>query len=43
MKKSRGKMRREWPKHMIFDNTCRVVRDPDRAARLLWSQVVDHD
>jgi para-nitrobenzyl esterase len=25
---------------MIFDNTCSVVHDPDREARLLWSCVV---
>ena len=25
---------------MIFDNTCRVVHDPNREARLLWSRVV---
>ena len=28
---------------MIFDNACRVARDPDREARLLWSRVVAHD
>jgi para-nitrobenzyl esterase len=28
---------------MIFDNECRVVHDPDRAARLLLSRVVAHD
>jgi para-nitrobenzyl esterase len=40
----------DWPAYsrderatMIFDNTCRVVNDPDRAARLLWSRVVAHD
>src|SRR6516165_10725809 len=25
---------------MVFDNKCRVVHDPDREARLLWSVVV---
>jgi para-nitrobenzyl esterase len=40
----------DWPAYsrderatMVFDNTCRVVHDPDRAARLLWSRVVAHD
>jgi para-nitrobenzyl esterase len=40
----------DWPAYlrderatMIFDNTCRVVHDPDRSARLLWSRVFDHD
>jgi para-nitrobenzyl esterase len=40
----------DWPPYsrderatMIFDNTCRVVHDPDRPARLLWSRVVAHD
>ena len=28
---------------MILDNACRVVHDPDREARLLWSRVVAHD
>jgi para-nitrobenzyl esterase len=28
---------------MVFDNDCRVVRDPDRDARLLWSRVVAPD
>ena len=28
---------------MIFDTACRVVHDPDREARLLWSRVVAHD
>jgi para-nitrobenzyl esterase len=27
---------------MILDTDCRVVRDPDREARLLWSRVVTH-
>ena len=25
---------------MILDTTCRVTRDPDREARLLWTRVV---
>ena len=25
---------------MVFDNRCRVLRDPDREARLLWGRVV---
>ena len=40
----------DWPVYsrderttMTFDNTCRVVHDPDRPARLLWSRVVAHD
>jgi para-nitrobenzyl esterase len=40
----------DWPAYsreeratMVFDNACRVVHDPDRAARLLWSRVVAHD
>jgi hypothetical protein len=28
---------------MVFDNACRVVHDPDRAARLLWSRVIADD
>jgi para-nitrobenzyl esterase len=28
---------------MILDTTCRVVHDPDREARLLWSRVVASD
>jgi para-nitrobenzyl esterase len=28
---------------MILDTDCRVARDPDREARLLWSRVVAHD
>ncbi len=37
----------EWPAYepegratMVFDRTCRVVRDPDRDARLLWTRIV---
>jgi para-nitrobenzyl esterase len=37
----------DWPAYtdkdratMVFDNECRLVRDPDRAARQLWSRVV---
>jgi para-nitrobenzyl esterase len=40
----------DWPAYsrderatMIFDNTCRVVHDPDRAARLLWTRVIADD
>ncbi|MBV8242245.1 MAG: carboxylesterase family protein, partial [Hyphomicrobiales bacterium] len=40
----------DWPAYsrderatMIFDNACRVVHDPDRAVRLLWSGVVAHE
>jgi len=40
----------DWPAYshderatMIFENACRVVHDPDRPARLLWSRVVAHD
>jgi para-nitrobenzyl esterase len=40
----------DWPAYslderatMIFDNTCRVVHDPARAARLLWTRVVTND
>jgi para-nitrobenzyl esterase len=40
----------DWPAYsrderatMTFDNTCRVVHDPDRPARLLWGRVVAHD
>ncbi len=36
----------EWPAYepegratMVFDRTCRVVRDPDRDARLLWTRI----
>jgi para-nitrobenzyl esterase len=28
---------------MIFDTDCRIARDPDREARLLWSRVLAHD
>jgi para-nitrobenzyl esterase len=28
---------------MIFDDDCRVARDPDRETRLLWSRVIAHD
>jgi para-nitrobenzyl esterase len=28
---------------MIFDTACRVARDPNREARLLWSRVVADD
>jgi para-nitrobenzyl esterase len=28
---------------MVFDNDCRVVRDPDQDARFLWSRVVARD
>jgi para-nitrobenzyl esterase len=28
---------------MVFDNDCRVVRDPDRDVRFLWSRVVAPD
>ena len=38
-----------WPAHtaadratMILDTTCRVARDPDGDARLLWTRVVTH-
>ena len=27
---------------MILDTTCRVARDPDGDARLLWTRVVTH-
>jgi len=28
---------------MIFDNACRLARDPDRDARRLWRRIVAHD
>jgi para-nitrobenzyl esterase len=38
----------DWPAYtrearatMIFDTNCRVVADPDRDARLLWSRIVN--
>ena len=40
----------DWPAYtakdrdtMVFDTHCRVVRDPDREPRLLWSRVVSPD
>jgi para-nitrobenzyl esterase len=38
----------DWPAYtpderatMIFDTNCRVLADPDRDARLLWSRIVN--
>jgi para-nitrobenzyl esterase len=38
---------REWPAYtqaeratMVFDNECRITRDLDRDARLLWTRLV---
>jgi len=28
---------------MVFDRECRVVTDPDRDARLLWSRIATGD
>ena len=28
---------------MIFDAECRIVHDPDRDSRRLWTRVVAHD
>jgi carboxylesterase type B len=37
----------EWPAYtqaeratMVFDEECRITRDPDRDARVLWTRLV---